>query len=156
MLTGLYLLHFVGMVLLSAGVVLGSLAGAMGRKTKVVAEHTVLLKLLARGGMFSGLGGLLSLLSGFGLVSAIGLKHSTPWVMGAFVVWLLSFTLAQVSLRPYGAVIGRALAQATASGVAESDALPALYAAGRLKLTLRGHEVLFLVMILLMVFKPGA
>lgn len=152
----LLFLHLFGFVALGAGTILGSIVGAGARRTSKVAEHVIYASLVKRQVILNIIGSWTLLLSGLGLVSAAGLSHGTPWISASMGLWLVSFVAAIALARPHAMAVGKGVAEAVAGGAPESEALRALYGAGRAKMAARIQETLFLVLTLIMVFKPGA
>ena len=151
----LKMLHLLSVVLLTAGTVLGSTTGVLARRYTTTRELAIIAQFARRAPVMAGSGSLLAMITGTLLVWAMGFGFGTPWVIAAYVTWLLAVILS-------GAVLGRKMAAAAphlAKAIeTKAETAPEFQKAfldPTFKMTQRILEILVLVFFFLMIFKPG-
>ncbi len=89
------------------------------------------------------------------LVDEVGFDYGETWLVTAYVLWAIAFSVGAFVLGPHGRRVVRQASALTADGVGESEELRA--EAGKPAITLLGMlEVVIIVAFLwLMVAKPG-
>ena len=151
----LKMLHLLSVVLLTAGTALGATTSIMARKTTKTRELAVIGQFARRVPVMTGTGSLLAMITGSLLVWAVGFGFGTPWVIAAYVTWLLAVILSGAVLGRKMAAAGPLLAKAIATNAEEAPEFQKAFDDPTFKMTQRILEALILVFFFLMIFKPG-
>lgn len=151
----LKMLHLLSVVLLTAGTALGATTSIMARKTSKTRELAVIGQFARRVPIMTGTGSLLAMITGSLLVWAVGFGFGTPWVIAAYVTWLLAVILSGAVLGRKMAAAGPLLAKAIATNAEEAPEFQKAFDDPTFKMTQRILEALILVFFFLMIFKPG-
>jgi len=151
----LLLLHLLSVVLLTAGTALGATTSIMARKTSKTRELAIIGQFARRVPVMTGSGSFLAMITGTVLVWAMGFGFGTPWVIAAYVMWLLAVILSGAVLGRKMAAAGAHLAKAIETQADEAPEFQKVFNDPTFKMTQRILEVLTLVFFVLMIFKPG-
>jgi len=151
----LKMLHLLSVVLLTAGTALGATSGIMARKTSKTRELAVIGQFARRVPVMTGTGSLLAMITGTLLVWTMGFGFGTPWVIAAYVTWLLAVILSGAVLGRKMAAAGAHLAKAIQTNAEDAPEFQKAFDDPTFKMTQRIMEVLVLVFFFLMIFKPG-
>jgi uncharacterized membrane protein len=149
------MLHLLSVVLLTAGTALGATSGIMARKTSKTRELAVIGQFARRVPVMTGTGSLLAMITGTLLVWTMGFGFGTPWVIAAYVTWLLAVILSGAVLGRKMAAAGAHLAKAIQTNAEDAPEFQKAFDDPTFKMTQRIMEVLVLVFFFLMIFKPG-
>ena len=152
----LLLLHLLSVVLLTAGTALGATTSIMARKTSKTRELAVIAQFARRVPVMTGSGSFLAMITGTLLVWAVGFGFGTPWVIAAYVTWLLAVILSGAVLGRKMAAAGAHLGKAIETQAEEAPEFQKVFNDPTFKMTQRILEVLTLVFFFLMIYKPGA
>ena len=120
----LKMLHLLSVVLLTAGTALGATTSIMARKTSKTRELAVIGQFARRVPVMTGTGSLLAMITGTLLVWKVGFGFGTPWVIAAYVTWLLAVILSGAVLGRKMAAAGPLLAKAIETKAEEAPAAP--------------------------------
>jgi uncharacterized membrane protein len=151
----LKLLHLLSVVVLTAGTALGATTSIMARKTSKTRELAIIGQFARRVPVMTGAGSLLAMITGTLLVWAVGFGFGTPWVIAAYVTWLLAVILSGAVLGRKMAAAGPHLAKAIETRAEEAPEFQKAFDDPTFKMTQRILEGLILVFFFLMIFKPG-
>ena len=151
----LKLLHLLSVVLLTAGTALGATTSVAARKTSKTRELAVIGQLARRVPAMTGTGSLLAMITGTLLVWTVGFGFGTPWVIAAYVTWLLAVILSGAVLGRKMAAAGPLLAKAIETKAEEAPEFQKAFQDPTFKMTQHILEALILVFFFLMIFKPG-
>ena len=151
----LLMLHLLSVVLLTAGTALGATTSVMARKTTSTRELATIAQFARRVPVMTGSGSFLAMITGTLLVWAMGFGFGTPWVIAAYVLWLLAVILSGAVLGRKMAAAGPHLAKAIETKAEEAPEFQKVFMDPAFKTTQRILEILVLVFFWLMIFKPG-
>ena len=151
----LLMLHLLSVVLLTAGTALGATTSVMAKKTTSTRELATIAQFARRVPVMTGSGSFLSMITGTLLVWAMGFGFGTPWVIAAYVMWLLAVILSGAVLGRKMAAAGVHLAKAIETRAEEAPEFQKAFLDPTFRMTQRILEVLVLVFFWLMIFKPG-
>ena len=151
----LLLLHLLSVVVLTAGTALGATSSVMARKTSKTRELAVIGQFARRVPVMTGSGSFLAMITGTLLVWKMGFGFGTPWVIAAYVTWLLAVILSGAVLGRKMGAAGAHLARAIETGAEEAPEFQKAFDDPTFKMTQRILEVLTLVFFVLMIYKPG-
>src|SRR6185503_16378008 len=151
----LKMLHLLSVVLLTAGTALGATTSIMARKTTKTRELAVIGQFARRVPVMTGAGSLLAMITGTLLVWAVGFGFGTPWVIAAYVTWLLAVILSGAVLGRKMAAAGPLLAKAIETKAEEAPEFQRAFMDPTFTMTHHLLEALILVFFFLMIFKPS-
>jgi uncharacterized membrane protein len=151
----LLLLHLLSVSVLTAGTALGATSSVMARKTTKTKELAVIGQFARRVPVMTGGGSFLAMITGTLLVWAMGFGFGTPWVIAAYVTWLLAVILSGAVLGRKMGAAGAHLAKAIETNAEEAPEFQKVFNDPTFKMTQRILEVLTLVFFFLMIYKPG-
>ncbi len=141
-------------LMLGGGVVAGALHTAAMRRERP-SEVAALLGLIRGGVILAGVGSLAALVFGMLLVSHMNLSMGDSWLSAAFALWLVSLALGGAGGRPMRHA--RNLAEKLAAeGDQPSAELKAKVAAPVPLLLNWGSGVVTVILLVVMIWKPGA
>jgi uncharacterized membrane protein len=148
--------HFVGLVLLAAGVGIANLSGIMMGKSSTPTMLAMWSRLNHRIEHIATLpGALILLVAGTILVHKEGYAYSTTWIVSAYVLWLVAVFLGAVVLGRHARRI-HALAEAeVAAGDQVSTQAAALARSPLGPVVGNLLNVIVLLFLYLMIFKPS-
>src|SRR5690606_12693971 len=142
--------------LIVAGMIVSPMLFRLAKGTRNVSELAMLLKVGARIPMITIPGSLLALLSGTALVWYVGYSFAGVWISAAYALWIANFLIAGGVIRPHVEKGPALVERIRASGAGESDELQAFVTDGRTFAAARLIDLFTFVILVLMVFKPGA
>ena len=147
--------HLIGVLLLVSGAVVAAVAFESGRRREAPSEIALVLGLARIGAIFAALGIVLVPVFGFWLVDVEDVSTGAGWLVAAFALFVAAAVL--------GGIGGRAPRHArelatrlAAEGKPATPELRALLDDPRARLINYGSGLLILVVLVLMVFKPGS
>jgi uncharacterized membrane protein len=148
-------LHVTGAFFLVAGSVMAGTLNVLAIRSRVPSESAVLLRLIKRAVILIGVGVVLTLVLGLWLVHHAGYSYGAFWVWGAVVLWVISNALGGMGGRRQEKA--RELAERLAAeSDAPSDELRALLRDPRGNAMSYGAGLATLLILVLMIWKPGA
>jgi uncharacterized membrane protein len=148
-------LHVTGAFFLVAGSVMAATLNVLAIRSTVPSESAQLLRLIKTAVIIIGVGVVLTLVLGLWLVHNVGYSYGAFWVWGAIVLWVISNALGGIGGRHQKKA--RALAERLAAeGDAPSDELRALLRDPRNNAMSYGAGLATLLILVLMIWKPGA
>jgi uncharacterized membrane protein len=148
-------LHVTGAFSLVAGSVAAGTLNVLAIRSNVPSESALLLGLIKKAVILIGVGVVLTLVLGLWLVHHVGYSYGEFWVWGAVVLWVISNALGGMGGRRQERA--RELAERLAAeGDAPSDELRALLRDPRGNAMSYGAGLATLLILVLMIWKPGA
>ena len=149
-------LHISGAFMIVGGTIALSLLYAAMRRTKDAVQLELLLRLAGRTSMITLPGALVAIITGSMLAMTLGLNFGAQWLSTSYTLWFISVALSAAVMGP-ALSAARALAVSElAAGKRESEAVADAIAATKIRLVVRYLEISLLLVLYLMVFKPGA
>ena len=146
--------HLIGVLLLVSGAVVASVAFESGRRREAPSEIALLLGLARTGALLAMLGIVIVPVFGFWLVDAADVSTGAGWLRAAFLLFIAAAVL--------GGIGGRAprharelAARLAAEGKPATPELRALLDDPRARLVNYASGALILIILVLMVWKPG-
>jgi uncharacterized membrane protein len=149
--------HFVGLVMLAAGVGIANLSGVMMGKASSSAMLAMWSKLNYTIEHIATLpGALILLVAGTILVDKEGYDYTTTWVAAAYVLWVIAVFLGAVVLGRHARQVHALASEEVASGIEEPARSGALARSPIGPVVGNLLNVIVLVFLYLMIFKPGS
>jgi uncharacterized membrane protein len=148
-------LHVTGAFFLVAGSVMAGTLNVLALRSRVPSESAVLLRLIKKAVVLIGIGVVLTLVLGLWLVHHAGYSYGEFWIWGAIVLWVVSNALGGMGGRHQEKA--RELAERLAAeGDTPNDELRALLRDARGNALSWGAGLATLLILVLMIWKPGA
>jgi uncharacterized membrane protein len=148
-------LHVTGAFFLVGGSVMAATLNVLAVRSKVPSESAQLLRLIKTAVVVIGIGVVLTLVLGLWLVHRVGYSYGAFWVWGAIVLWAISNALGGIGGH-HQAKTRRLAEQLAAEGDAPSDELRALLRDRRANAMSYGAGLATLLILVLMIWKPGS
>jgi uncharacterized membrane protein len=148
-------LHVTGAFFLVGGSVMAATLNVLALRSSVPSESAQLLRLIKTAVIFIGAGAGMTLVLGLWLVHHVGYSYGKLWVWGAILLWVISSALGSVGGRHQEKT--RELAERLAAeGDAPNDELRALLRDRRGNAMSYAAGLATLLILVLMIWKPGA
>ena len=148
-------LHVTGAFFLVGGSVMAATLNVLALRSTVPSESAQLLRLIRTAVIVIGVGVVLTLVLGLWLVHDVGYSYGAFWVWGSIVLWVISSALGGIGGRHQQRA--RKLAERLAAeGDAPSGELRALLRDRRGNAMSYGAGLATLLILVLMIWKPGA
>jgi uncharacterized membrane protein len=147
--------HLLFVMMLGAGTALGATTSAMAKKFSTTRELATIAQFAQRVPPMTGMGSLFAMITGSILVWKMGFGFGTPWVVAAYVTWLVAVILSGAVLRRKMMAAAPLLRKAIESKAEEAPEFQKAMRDPTFLMTQHVLEVLFLVFFWLMIFKPG-
>lgn len=148
-------LHVTGAFFLVSGSVVAAVLNVLALRSALPSETAQLLRLIKSAVIIIGLGVVLTLVLGLWLVHERGYSYGAFWVWGSIVLWVISNALGGIGGRHQGKA--RELAERLAAeGDRPSDELRTLLRARRGNAMSYGAGLATLLILVLMIWKPGS